>query len=47
MEKKEWKDPELIIIVRCKPEESVLFICKASRFACGDSSGPSNVIAQS
>lgn len=46
-EKKEWVDPELIIIVRCKPEESVLFICKATRFNCGDMSGPLDIIASS
>lgn len=46
-EKKEWVDPELIVIVRCKPEESVLYICKASRFACGDGNGPLDVIAAS
>lgn len=45
--KKEWKDPELIVIVRCKPEESVLFICKASRYACGDENGPTAEIANS
>ncbi len=47
MEKKEWKEPELIVIVRCKPEESVLFVCKASRYACGDESGPTMTIASS
>lgn len=26
--KKEWKKPELITIVRCRPEENVLFACK-------------------
>lgn len=45
--KKEWKDPELIVIVRCKPEESVLYVCKSNRFACGDASGPAEVIAAS
>ncbi len=47
MEKKEWKDPELIVIVRCKPEESVLFVCKANRYACGDENGPTAEIAPS
>ncbi len=45
MKKKEWQDPELIVIVRCKPEESVLFICKASRYACGDENGATEEIA--
>ena len=39
--------PELIVIIRCKPEESVLMICKASRYACGDESGPTAEIAAS
>lgn len=28
MEKKEWGEPELIVLVRSKPEEAVLSICK-------------------
>jgi hypothetical protein len=28
MNKKTWKTPELIVIVRSKPEESVLVTCK-------------------
>lgn len=47
MGKKEWTDPELIVIIRCKPEESVLFVCKANRFACGDIDGPTDIIAAS
>ncbi len=47
MDKKEWEEPELIIIVRCKPEESVLFVCKASRYGCGDENGPTLTIASS
>ena len=30
MEKKEWKTPELIILVRSKPEEAVLAACKTN-----------------
>lgn len=42
--KKEWKTPELIVLVRSKPEEAVLTACKtffsggnglnAAQFAC-------------
>ncbi len=46
-EKKEWEDPELVVIIRCKPEESVLFVCKASRYSCGTESGPAIEIAAS
>ena len=28
--KKNWKKPELIVIVRCRPEENVLAGCKQS-----------------
>jgi hypothetical protein len=28
MEKKEWTEPELIVLVRSKPEEAVLAGCK-------------------
>jgi hypothetical protein len=28
--KKEWKTPELIVLVRSKPEEAVLTACKTS-----------------
>jgi len=28
-EKKPWQKPELIVLVRSKPEEAVLVICKA------------------
>ena len=45
--KKKWEEPELIVIVRCKPEESVLLICKSSRYACGNESGPTMEIAAS
>ena len=27
--KKEWVEPELIVLVRSKPEEAVLAVCKA------------------
>lgn len=47
MEKKEWKEPELTVIIRCKPEESVLSVCKSDRFSCGSSDGPAHVIASS
>lgn len=30
MQKKEWRKPELVVLVRSKPEEDVLVICKAS-----------------
>ena len=33
--KKEWQKPELIVLVRSKPEENVLGYCKA-----GNLSGP-------
>lgn len=26
--KKEWTEPELIVLVRSKPEEAVLMVCK-------------------
>jgi len=29
MEKKEWSEPELIVLVRSQPEEAVLTNCKA------------------
>ena len=32
MEKKEWSDPELIVLVRSKPEEAVLDACKISNW---------------
>ena len=28
-EKKQWTKPELIVLVRSKPEEAVLYACKA------------------
>ncbi|WP_321492459.1 hypothetical protein [uncultured Desulfobacter sp.] len=47
MKKKVYQDPKLIVVVRCKPEESVLSVCKQSRHACGTSAGPSLVLAAS
>jgi hypothetical protein len=35
--KKEWSEPELIVLVRNKPEESVLATCKLSS---GGGTGP-------
>ena len=32
-EKKKWQNPELIVLVRGKPEEAVLTACKASLVA--------------
>ena len=43
MEKKEWKEPELVVIVRCKPEESVLAACKANLRSCGNEAGSPTV----
>jgi hypothetical protein len=47
MKKKEYKDPKLIVIVRCQPEENVLTVCKQNRRACGGSSGPTFILASS
>ena len=30
MQKKEWRKPELIVLVRSKPDETILVICKAT-----------------
>ena len=30
MQKKEWRKPELIVLVRSEPEETILVICKAT-----------------
>lgn len=38
MQKKEWRKPELIVLVRNKPEEDVLVACKSS----AGGAGPSN-----
>ncbi len=47
MKKKVYEEPKLVVIVRCRPEESVLGVCKQSRHTCGTSDGPSFVIAAS
>lgn len=47
MKKKKYSAPKLIVIVRCKPEESVLAVCKQSRTACGTSGSPNFVLAAS
>jgi hypothetical protein len=36
MEKKEWSEPELIVLVRSKPEEAVLSVCKTEAILTGD-----------
>jgi|GEM_PF-2770764 len=46
-QKKEWVAPELTVIVKCRPEESVLFACKTNSRVCGNEHGPSSQIAQS
>ena len=52
-QKKAWKTPELIVLVRSKPEEAVLAACKGSQVSAGPSSndqqcnmGPSNDLCQ-
>ena len=47
MKKKPYKDPQLIVIVRCKPEENVLAVCKQSRRACSKENAPGFIIAAS
>lgn len=47
MKKKVYEDPKLVVIVRCRPEESVLAVCKQSRRTCGSSDGPTFIIASS
>jgi hypothetical protein len=37
--KKEWKKPELIVLVRSKPEEAVLYTCKSSAVFGGSNGG--------
>ena len=37
MEKKEWSEPELIVLVRSKPEETVLTACKTASMAGANS----------
>ena len=43
--KKEWTKPELIVLVRSKPEEAVLSACKALGLA-GDSSNSAIMCTQ-
>jgi hypothetical protein len=40
-QKKEWAKPELIVLVRSKPEEAVLTACKA--FATGPAGGACSI----
>ena len=47
MKKKEYSDPKLVVIVRCKPEESVLAACKQSRYTCKNGNAPSFILAAS
>ena len=37
MERRVWRKPELVVLVRNKPEESVLVACKAQGFPGGSS----------
>lgn len=47
-QKKEWVAPELVVIVKCRPEESVLFACKTNAWVCGrEGGGPSSKIVNS
>lgn len=39
--KKEWVTPELIVLVRSKPEEAVLAACKRATASAGSGSGKS------
>jgi hypothetical protein len=36
MNKKQWQKPELIVLVRSKPEEAVLLVCKGGPQANSD-----------
>lgn len=52
-QKKAWKTPELIILVRSNPEEAVLAACKGSQVSSGPSytdlqcnMGPANDLCQ-
>ncbi len=44
MPKKKWTTPQLIVLVRGKPEERVLCVCKAD-FAASPDVGPGSFIA--
>ena len=39
MPKKKWEKPKLVVLVKGKPDESVLFVCKTSADE-GDCSTP-------
>ena len=41
-EKKEWRNPELIVLVRGKPEETVLTTCKGAGPGIGQASPAEN-----
>jgi hypothetical protein len=45
-QKKEWKTPELLVLVRSKPEEAVLMTCKQAAIS-GSSSSNDNLCTQS
>lgn len=47
MKKKVYEEPKLVVIVRCRPEESVLAVCKQSRSTCGTTNGPTFILAAS
>jgi hypothetical protein len=42
MAKKKWKEPELIVMVRNKPEEAVLMACKADGIGGPTGQGAAN-----
>ncbi|MCI0475157.1 MAG: hypothetical protein L0Y55_02830 [Anaerolineales bacterium] len=42
--KKEWTKPELLVLVRSKPEEAVLGFCKGGSFATSPFPDDSNCI---
>ncbi len=44
--KKEWKKPELIVIIRCKSEENVLAACKQAG-SCTEANGTAHGWASS
>jgi len=50
-QQKSWQKPELIVLVRSKPEEAVLIACKSSaeknRNACSRGACPSSLQAAS
>jgi len=46
MEQKKWSKPELIVLVRSKPEETVLAACKSGQSNAPGGSGPGYTQAQ-